>query len=163
MPSLTVKIEWGKPKDERWLNADNVAICLNNCCSNTKFKVSEVLQVFGARIEVCNELTASEALHGFVGWLTSRSEETTMSGHHDAGKPSDLVGEFIKANQLSAPRDGWQYELNRDDWQIGLSEIKEGGPVLGEPRTFRWRLYNLAFRVFGNTRLWPKLGRKIWN
>lgn len=22
----------------------------------------------------------------------------------------------------------------------------------------RWKIYNLAFRVFGNTRLWPRLG-----
>jgi len=26
----------------------------------------------------------------------------------------------------------------------------------------RWKIYNLAFRVFGNTRLWPKLGFAIW-
>lgn len=28
--------------------------------------------------------------------------------------------------------------------------------------TMRWFIYNLAFRLFGNTRLWPKLGFRIW-
>ena len=26
----------------------------------------------------------------------------------------------------------------------------------------RWAVYNLAFRVFGNTRLWRRLGPSLW-
>jgi len=26
----------------------------------------------------------------------------------------------------------------------------------------RWKIYNLAFRLFGETRLWPRLGQAIW-
>jgi len=26
----------------------------------------------------------------------------------------------------------------------------------------RWAAYNLAFRLFGKTRLWPRLGFLIW-
>ena len=26
----------------------------------------------------------------------------------------------------------------------------------------RWRIYNLAFRLFGKTRLWPGLARLTW-
>lgn len=97
-----------------------------------------------------DKLSASEALFGFVGWLTTRPEETIMSGHHDAGKPADRIGEFMKANQLSEPRDGWQHKL------VWVEEVEV-------PRDLKWRFYNLAFRLFGNTRWWPVLGWKIWN
>ena len=33
-------------------------------------------------------LSASEALFGFIGWLTSRNEPITMSSTHDAGEPA---------------------------------------------------------------------------
>lgn len=26
----------------------------------------------------------------------------------------------------------------------------------------RWWVYNMAFRMFGQTRLWPRLGFAIW-
>jgi len=26
----------------------------------------------------------------------------------------------------------------------------------------RWKIYNLAFRIFGRTKLWPRLGHWIW-
>ncbi len=26
----------------------------------------------------------------------------------------------------------------------------------------RWKVYNLAFRVFGNTWVWPKIAFKTW-
>lgn len=52
-------------------------------------------------------LTASEALYGFVGWLTTRTEGTIMSSRHDASKPACLVAEFCKANNLAEPRENW--------------------------------------------------------
>jgi len=30
-------------------------------------------------------------------------------------------------------------------------------------RRIRWAVYNFAFRFFGRTRLWPRLGYLIWN
>ena len=30
-------------------------------------------------------------------------------------------------------------------------------------RKVRWWLYNLTFRIFGKTKVWPKLGFVIWN
>lgn len=30
-------------------------------------------------------------------------------------------------------------------------------------RRFAWWLYNAAFRLFGQTRVWPWMGRAIWN
>lgn len=155
MREITVKIEWDRPEtEEEWLDAEGIANIMHHYYKDIKFKVSETLEVFGARIEVRDELTASEALFGFVGWLTTRPEPTVLSGHHDAGAPADRVGEFMKANQLSEPRDGWQHKLV---W------VEEDKPLPMDPRRVRWSLYNLAFRVFGNTRLWPALGWKIWN
>lgn len=101
MPKITVEIEWDEPKDEHWLNAGDVAICLHAYCKNTRFKVHELT----------DRLSASEALFGFVGWLTSRGERTVMSGHDEAGGPAGLVGEFCEANHLCEPRKGWSENL----------------------------------------------------
>ena len=57
------------------------------------------------------ELSGSESLYGFCGWLTSRDEPTVMSGHDDATTVADLVGTFCKTNDLSDPRDGWDRYL----------------------------------------------------
>lgn len=29
-------------------------------------------------------------------------------------------------------------------------------------RKVRWYIYNLAFKIFGKTKLWSELGHKIW-
>ncbi|KKM17992.1 hypothetical protein LCGC14_1670180 [marine sediment metagenome] len=29
-------------------------------------------------------------------------------------------------------------------------------------KNLRWKVYNLAFRVLGRTRLWPRLGFILW-
>lgn len=59
-----------------------------------------------------NEMTASEALFGFMGWLTSRKEVTpNFSSRHDAANAAELVGQFCKENNLSDPRDGWENNL----------------------------------------------------
>ncbi len=52
-------------------------------------------------------LTPSEALFGFVGWLTSREESVTLSSHHLCSGIPELVGRFSSENDLAAPRDGW--------------------------------------------------------
>ncbi len=104
--------------------------------------------------ETQDELTASEALYGFCGWLSTRPEPTVMSGHHDAPPIVELIGTFMKANGLSEPRDEWHHNLVR---------VEEDEPPSEDPRRSRWCLYNFAFRVFGKTRLWPRLGSRIWN
>ncbi len=59
-----------------------------------------------------NEMTGSETLFGFVAWLTTRDTEATFSALHDAAPAADLVSEFCKANNLTAPRDDWTDRLN---------------------------------------------------
>lgn len=58
-----------------------------------------------------DKLTASEAIFGFCGWLTTRKEVTKMgSGENCAGIP-DLITQFLWENDLDLPRDGWENNL----------------------------------------------------
>ncbi len=59
-----------------------------------------------------NEMNASEALYGFMGWLTTREQVTPeFSLRHDASEGARLVAEFCKRNKLTEPREGWQNNL----------------------------------------------------
>lgn len=53
------------------------------------------------------ELTPSEALYGFIGWLTAREESITMGAKHEAATPAYILNEFCKANNLEAPRESY--------------------------------------------------------
>ncbi len=57
------------------------------------------------------EMLASEALYGFVGWLTSREEPVTFSEKHDAAPAADLVAQFCITNKLREPRENWTKNL----------------------------------------------------
>ena len=57
------------------------------------------------------ELTASEALFGFVGWLTTRDEKTVISSTDDCAPIVELIKQFYDANDLDDPRDGWENNL----------------------------------------------------
>ena len=43
MPKIMIEIEWDKPDDIFWLNADNVSLALHAYCENTRFEVKEVV------------------------------------------------------------------------------------------------------------------------
>ncbi len=45
-------------------------------------------------------ITATDALFGFGVWLTTRKEIVTFSHKHDTGKMVDLIGQFLKTNNL---------------------------------------------------------------
>ena len=71
-------------------------------------RIEHLLVALMAAPEVL-QLSGSEALFGFIAWLTTREEETTIvlgSTQDCAGLP-DLIDEFCKINQLSDPREGW--------------------------------------------------------
>ncbi len=57
------------------------------------------------------ELSGSEAVFGFAGWLITRREQTVMSSHDDAAPIADLCGEFCGANNLPEPRDTFPKHL----------------------------------------------------
>lgn len=63
------------------------------------------------------EMSASEALFGFAGWLTTRPEKTVMSSVDDAAPIADLVQEFCNVNGLAAPREGWDKKLKHPPGQ----------------------------------------------
>jgi len=96
-----VKIKWDKPEEKNWLCDANIQIALQAYCKNTKFEVIDL-----------NELTASEALFGFCGWLTTRKIVTKMSSKNNAAIIADLIKQFCKKYNLSDPRNGWEKKLN---------------------------------------------------
>lgn len=57
------------------------------------------------------QLTPSEALFGFGGWLTTRDTPITMSARHEAGIVAQLIDLFCKTNKLEEPRDHWENNL----------------------------------------------------
>ena len=70
------------------------------------------------------ELTASEALYGFMGWLTSRREVTPeFSAKHDAAPAAELVNQFCIENKLPDPRNGWENNLIHPSGECSHSEI----------------------------------------
>ena len=58
-----------------------------------------------------DKLTASEALFGFMGWLTTLETPVTFSSRHNAAAAAELVDEFCKANKLTEPCDDWELDL----------------------------------------------------
>lgn len=58
-----------------------------------------------------NELSGSEALFGFCGWLTTRDQKTVMSAKDNAGDIVQKIGKFMKANKMENPKDGWEKAL----------------------------------------------------
>lgn len=53
------------------------------------------------------KLSSSEALYGFMGWLTSRPEVLTLSGANDSAPVVDLIVAFCEANNLDMPSEDW--------------------------------------------------------
>ncbi len=73
-----------------------------------------------------NELSASEAIWGFVGFLTSLEEPVTMSASDGATRPAELAGAFIRANGLTEPRKGWEHSQKWPEgltWQYGDNDL----------------------------------------
>ncbi len=60
---------------------------------------------------MANEMSGSEAVYGFMAWLTTREEEETFSARHDAAPAALLAGEFCQTNGLVDPRDDWTDRL----------------------------------------------------
>jgi len=57
------------------------------------------------------ELSASEALYGFAGWLTSQETPITAGATYDCSVWAEKVDQFCKANELLEPREGWHKKL----------------------------------------------------
>ena len=101
---MTVKLKWdGDNLGEGWMNIYNLEVCL--------YSINHTLRKLCSAELVTDKLTASEALFGLTGWLTTRDEETIMSAHHDCSNIAQLVSQFIAENKLDEPREGWANNL----------------------------------------------------
>lgn len=58
-----------------------------------------------------SNLTASEAIYGFCGWLTTRAERTAMSARDNAAPIAELIKRFCNKNKLAEPREEWSRNL----------------------------------------------------
>jgi len=81
-------------------------------CANGDFYVKgklvendrEVYEGFKVLVDG-NPISPSEALYGFMGWLTSRQEISgPFCGRYEAGHAAVLVNEFCKSQGFSDPR-----------------------------------------------------------
>lgn len=57
------------------------------------------------------EISPSEALYGFAGWLTSSDISLTVGAKHEAGEMAVLVDKFCKSQGLASPRDVYPNNL----------------------------------------------------
>jgi len=57
------------------------------------------------------ELSASEAVFGFVSWITTRAEPITASISHDHDQWCKVLDLFCKENNLPRRRDHWEKSL----------------------------------------------------
>jgi hypothetical protein len=91
-----------------------------------------------------NCLSASEAVYGFAGWLTTRKEQSVFSATDDTAPAARLCGEFIAANSLPEPREGWEWKIEHpkdseekpnasalatggNDYENGRDSLRAGG------------------------------------
>lgn len=61
------------------------------------------------------EMSASEAIFGFCGWLTSRKKKTVMSSSDNCGGIADLIQTFCEINNLTEPREDWTDNLTHPE------------------------------------------------
>lgn len=78
-------------------------------------------------------LNASEALFGFSGFLTSRSEPIILSRQHDASVLGQLADAYIKANGLPAIRDGWGKLLKHPEGVEHLTNLPSRSATTAAP------------------------------
>lgn len=85
-----------------------------------------------------DRLSASEALYGFAGWLTTVPEQTIMSSTDDVRDIPEKIALFCKVNGLVEPREGWSDLLTHpqgdDNWMkiIKVRRYKVGYEVRDE-------------------------------
>ena len=76
-------------------------------------------------------LSASEALFGFMAWLTTRDKESGPYGASNAtcGEAAELISEFCDVNKLKEPVDGWEEYLTHPKTAGSLSQTISGMPM----------------------------------
>lgn len=86
--------------------ADMKALIEKEQSDNIAINVTDAIQITG--------LMPSEALFGFVAWLTTREEKTVMSSTNDAAPMVELLNQFCIKHRLDEPREGWEEILHNE-------------------------------------------------
>lgn len=60
---------------------------------------------------VDNQLSGSEAVFGFVAWLSTQSYVPAIGKHHDCAIWANLIKLFCAENGLDEPREKWEENL----------------------------------------------------
>lgn len=61
------------------------------------------------------KLTASEALYGFCGWLTTQEDITELGSEKDCALIAQKIEKFCTTNGLEDPRVGWNKILKHPE------------------------------------------------
>lgn len=57
------------------------------------------------------QISASEALYAFTGWLTTRDRAIMMSAHHNAGAVAEILAVFLQVQGIPAPGNNWDHKF----------------------------------------------------
>lgn len=66
-------------------------------------------------MSVKKTLSPSEALYGFMGWLTTREEKITLGSSENCSDVPPLIDQFCKAQGLDSPREDWHKNLKKTE------------------------------------------------
>ena len=69
-------------------------------------RIEALLESMMVAPEVC-VLSGSEALYGFMGWLTTNGDNYRIGSKEDCAVWPPLIDEFCKTNHLACPREMW--------------------------------------------------------
>lgn len=108
---------------DRW-NAlsHDVAVALNGIATELKIPVP-----LGPIPEDEPDVSPSEALFAFMGWLTGREETSgPFSSAHEVPPAPDLVGAFCESQGFAEPRDGWADRLK--PYPVDVPDDEEPDP-----------------------------------
>lgn len=76
-----------------------------------------------------SRMNQSEALFGFISWLTTRSQPVTLSGKHEASTAVELINIFMKVNNLPMVRENWT------DYLVGMGKHEQPVNTMGVPHS----------------------------
>lgn len=72
-----------------------------------------------------SKLNASEAIYGFVGWMTCREENLAIGANSDASPFPPLIDEFCKANDLDPVTLAWPSHLIHPNGEVAIADKTE--------------------------------------
>jgi len=102
------------------------------------------------------KLSPSEALYGFIAWLTTRKEILTLGSSKDCAPFPPLIAKFCEVNGLEEPRPGWDLALKHVE-EDDNGEFKEAFKVFAkglrkDSELFRSYKANIAMAFYDEYR-----------